>query len=286
MDLDLDMSRGFLTMAQNSVTGDYVACAEALALSLRWTQLGPHKLSILVPQGQVIPGAHPFDQIIEFDPYGTDPGKWNAHTKVLALQHTPYDETILLDADMIFPSDISWWWDILGQWETLFCTQVKTYRGDPVDEENNPYREEFRKNNLPNIYTALMYFRNTAATSLLFTQANIITEGWEWYSKHRLPERVTRDATDDMSFACALMERNLEHEMTSKVDFGFSFTHMKTGIQGFKDGKMMREDWTRLLNSYIRNDAALTVGNYRQFLPFHYHDRSFLTNDMLTVLRS
>ena len=33
---------------------------------------------------------------------------------------TPYDETIVLDADMLFLNDYSYWWDYLSKFDLLF----------------------------------------------------------------------------------------------------------------------------------------------------------------------
>ena len=55
---------------------------------------------------------------------------WKLENEWKAFHVTPYQETIKLDADMLFVSDISGWWPLLARQELLACTTVETYRGE------------------------------------------------------------------------------------------------------------------------------------------------------------
>ena len=69
-----------------------------------------------------------------------------------------HDETVILDTDMIFPTDVSYWWDIMAERDVWATTKVRTYRGEVVT--SNFYRKYFVANDLPNVYTAFFYFKN------------------------------------------------------------------------------------------------------------------------------
>ena len=67
------MSKGYVTIAQNSGDIDYIRMAYALALSIKATQSTINKLSILVTEGTLIQPRYQdaFDKIIEM-PWGDD----------------------------------------------------------------------------------------------------------------------------------------------------------------------------------------------------------------------
>ena len=152
------MSKGYLVIAQNS-KHDYVRMAYALAMSIAVTQKQVRKLSIAVDKDTVVPEKYRtvFDQVIEI-PFEDDAelSEWKINNKWKYYHCTPYEQTVILDTDMLFMSDVSHWWDHLTQWDMLATTRVKTYRGDTVVD--NHYRKTFGPNLLPNVYTGFFYF--------------------------------------------------------------------------------------------------------------------------------
>ena len=69
---------------------------------------------------------------------------------------TPYDETVILDTDMIFPTDVSYWWDIMAERDVWATTKVRTYRGEVATDDY--YREWFTKNKLPQCLYSIFLF--------------------------------------------------------------------------------------------------------------------------------
>jgi hypothetical protein len=154
--------RGFLTFAQNNSNVDYVRLSYGLALSLKHSQKSVPYLSIAITPGTTVDEryAWAFDNIIEI-PWGdhaTDK-EWKLDNEWKAPWISPYYETIKLDTDMLFPHDISKWWDefYLQPHSMVYTNQVLDWKGSNATSDY--YRKTFTANKLPNIYTAFTYFR-------------------------------------------------------------------------------------------------------------------------------
>ena len=184
------MTRGYLVIAQNNETNDYLTQAYALALNLKLTQVISN-LSVCVDKStkKLIKEKHKnvFDHIIDIP--GSDDAKdskWKINNKWKYYQMSPYDETVILDTDMMFPFDISYWWDILSNkdvWTTVF---VKNYR-EEIIKDDRYHRKAFIDNNLPNIYTAFFYFKKSELAEELFTMIKIIFNNWEKFYQKYIP---------------------------------------------------------------------------------------------------
>ena len=57
---------------------------------------------------------------------------------------------------------------------------------------------------------------------------------------------------------------------------------MKTKAQGFY--RDYPEKWTNFLPYYYSKNCELKIGNYKQSLPVHYHDKEFLTDEIISKL--
>jgi hypothetical protein len=300
--------RGFITIAQRSGKLNYLRMAYGLALSLKATQRDVPHLSVMVTSGTKIPAKYAavFDEVIDIP--GLDDSKdsrWKIHNKWKVYHVTPYEETILLDADMIFPTDVSDWWDILGdQRDVWFATQPATYRGDPVDI--GTYRQEFLTNSLPMVYTAFLYFRQSEIAQELFDTAATVYHNWvamrDNYQLRKTDEELLSDmqqfrsplrhswthffqdypryVSGDLAFAIAT---KIMGEVDSFAPDGMfpTFTHMKPGDQGLD---LVPSLWSNSLPSVLREDMTLLIGNYRQRYPFHYVEKEWLTQDVILTL--
>jgi len=198
------MSRGFFTIAQGE---QYQKFAYALALSLKISQTKYSDLSIGVTRSEKkkLPGKYleVFDKVIEI-PWKDHASKsqWKLENEWKVIHMTPYDETMKLDADMIFPADISNWWDRLSASEGVFCTQAFTYRGDPITSDY--YRKTFTESELPNAYTAMFYFKKTDVNYELFKWAEFIFNNWErCFYDFLKPEHRPKFVSTDVVFAIA-----------------------------------------------------------------------------------
>lgn len=281
------MSRGYIVIAQNTKKVDYLEQAYALAMNLKLTQSEVYKLSVCVDKEtkKKITTKHKkvFDKIIDI-PWG-DAAKdesWKIHNKWKYLYMTPYDETVVLDTDMIFPTDVSHWWDIMSQYDVWATTNVRTYRGDIVS--SNYYRQYFVLNELPNVYTAYFYFKKSELASELFAMTEIIFQHWKRMFYKYMPKGKPDWLSGDVAFALAMQILGIENECTKDhIKNMPTFVHMKSHVQHV-DGVTLNEKWTDSLPTYYRSYNNFKVGNFQQTLPFHYVEKDWLTADKIEQL--
>ena len=272
------MKQGFLVVAENNNNIDFIKMAYVLALSLKSTQKQIKNLSILTTDTITEPKyIKAFNQIIVMD----KDNDWKNKSKSLDTTSlcakyydvTPYDETIVLDTDVIFTQDISSWWNILSKQDLIFTTQVKTFRGN--NTKGDYYRKVFTKNYLPNIYTGMFYFKKSETAALFFKTVNIIFDNWIKFYNKVLDEYKPDFLSADLAYAIAYKLLNLPDYSYLKIP---TFTHMKTRLQDI--GKI-KEEWTEFLNISINDNLDLKINNYSQKFPFHYHDKNFLTEEII-----
>jgi hypothetical protein len=276
------MTRGYLVLAQNNSTDDYIRQAYALALSIKNTQSEVNAVALMTNDDVDPRYASVFDHIVPI-PW-TDQAaesKWKIENKWKYYYATPFDETVVLDADMLFPKDISYWWDILAQKEMWITNKPRTFRGEIIT--STEYRASFEPNGLPNVYTAFMYFKKTEMTGALFQMIEIIFNNWERFFYEYMDETRPKHLSGDVAYALAIKILGLETEVFGVLDNMPSFVHMKSYLQNV-DKKYVTEDWTKHFPTYFSDDGTFKIGNYEQSLPFHYQVKSWLTDDMISIL--
>lgn len=275
-------TKGYFTIAQGE---QYVRCAYTLALSLMVSQSEINKLSIGVENVSDVPEQYrwAFDNIIEL-PWGDHSAgeTWKRKNEWKAIHMTPYDHTVKLDADMLFLTDVSHWWDGLLESQMVFTTKVRDYRGQVAT--NNFYRKTFTDNDLPNIYTAFMYFEKTDMTFEYFHLCEMITNNWEkFYEQFLDANSRPKQMSADVVFAIAAKIMSAE-DMNYNPHYDLpTFVHMKTRLQGW-DEQIVDEEWPNFVPTYFTPECQLKVGNYLQELPFHYHQKQFLTDEIVDYL--
>ena len=276
------MTSGFLTFAQNTDNNDYLKIAYALALSIKATQSDNNKLSVVVTPETIIPDNYRyiFDNVIEI-PWGDEAehSTWKLENEWKAYHLTPYQETIKLDADMLFMSDIKDWWNLLRTQNIMMCNTVETYRGEIITSDF--YRKCFTKNHLPNIYTGMMYFKICDSSKEFFRLVQDIFQNWKEYFNEFL-EPVTRPhhVSTDVVFALAAKILG-EDNYTSPLPIP-RFVHMKTRLQNWRTLPGMDEDWTKYVPVSFTDDLILKIGRHKQVLPVHYHLKSFI-DDKISI---
>lgn len=277
--------RGYFIITQNNKQYDYIRMAYALALSIKLTQKKINSVSIALPgtEEQLVTEKQRwlFDNIIEL-PWGDDAdnNEWKINNKWKYVHCTPYKETIILDADMLFLSDYSNWWNVLENKPVWATTQVRTFRNEIVTD--NYYRQTFINNNLPNIYTAFMYFKNSEQEIWdLAKLTHIIMKDWNYYSRKYLDATRPTWLSADVAYALAMKILDITTECTAPLEIP-TFIHMKSRIQNFKN--LADEDWTKYIPTYFTTDCKLKIGNYKQYYPFHYHIKEWLTDDIINKL--
>jgi hypothetical protein len=282
------MSRGYIVIAQNNSKTDYLEQAYALALNLKLTQTTVNNLAVCVDKEtkKLIKKKHRdvFAHIVDI-PWIDEASKaeWKINNKWKYYYMSPYDETVILDTDMIFPTDVSYWWDILAEKDVWSTTKVRTYRGDTVQDDMY-YRKTFLKNNLPNIYTAFFYFKKSEVAAELFKVIEMIFSHWERMYFLYLPEHKPDKLSGDVAYALAIQLLGIEHLCTREnVTSVPTFVHMKSHIQNIPYSQMSHV-WTESLPTYYVDCSNFKIGNFQQSLPFHYHEKEWMTKDMVKQL--
>jgi hypothetical protein len=277
------MSRGYLILAQNTRKDNYVKLAYALALSIKNSQKNIDRVALATTETN-IPDKYMevFDHVVDV-PW-TDQAvysKWKIENKWKYYHMTPFDETIILDADMLFPADISNWWDTLSHKDIWITDKPRTFKGEIIT--STKYRTAFVSNELPNVYTAFMYFKKTARSAELFKMVELIFENWDRFFYNYMDENRPKNLSGDVAYALAIKLLGIEDECFGNSELVPSFVHMKSFLQNI-DEKFLTEDWTKHFPTYFGDDGSFKIGNYEQTLPFHYHVKSWLTDDMITTL--
>ena len=250
--------------------GPYTKHAEALAVSIRKTQSSVNNISVITdsPINRSL-----FDHVI---PLGTEDlaqnAEWKIHNRVRFYELTPYNETVILDADMLFLTDVSHWWNDFKNYDLLVTSRVKTYRDEWVTA--SPYRKTFSANNLPDVYSAFAYFQKSKLAEEFFVLLKSIVTNWETWTAEYTPRETQAWPSIDVAMAMAIKILDCEAQVTSTRDYP-TFTHMKSGCQGWWG---YSEDWAKHLGVYT-HEQQLRLGNCVQSGILHYVLKDFV-NDL------
>jgi hypothetical protein len=277
------MSKGYLVLAQNLRSTDYARLAYALALSIQNSQSTVKNITLMTDIKK-LPKKYEavFDKIVDI-PWldNAENSKWKIENKWKYIYSSPYDETVILDADMLFPSDISYWWDILSTKDVWIADKPRTFRGEIIT--STKYRPAFVSNDLPNVYTAFMYFKKTDLAYELFKLTEIIFNNWEKFFYEFLDESRPKSLSGDVAYALAIKILGIEDECFGNIDSMPTFVHMKSFLQNV-DVNTVTEDWTKHFPTYFSDNGTFKIGNYNQTLPFHYHIKEWMTDEMIYSL--
>lgn len=257
------MTQGYLVMAQGA---EYAYQAEHLARSISKTQSCISRLSIITDQEV---DASLFDQVIHLPVDLKPDAKWKIENRVQFYDLTPYDETVILDSDMLFLTDVSHWWKYMNNYELLLTNKVKTYKGEWVGP-NNPYRYAFTTHNLPNVYSAYTYFKKTPMVAEFFQLLKQIVLNWDKWIHVYTPEYIQKSPSIDLGMAIAIEIMGIKDQVTTKESFP-TFTHMKSRVQGWKN---KTEQWEDLIA--ISKDNTIKLGPYVQSGILHYVKKDFV----------
>ena len=180
-------------------------------------------------------------------------------SKVFEL--SPFDNTIVVDSDIVFCSNIDSIIEKLNQQDFFMPTSVRTYRNEVVT--SNYYRKAFEKNNLPNVYVAFSYFRKNEKTKKYFETLKLVNENWQHFYKIFCPNYMPKQPSMDVNHAiCLLLHPEIEN---NQVDV--NLVHLKSKIQNWKTSP---NDWREKVSAYLPNPGELWIGNYKQTGIVHY----------------
>jgi hypothetical protein len=183
--------RGYLILAIDTDTVDYLSCAQQLARSIR--QWHPDaNIAVITVKRCSDPV---FDHVIPL-PNGDQGGYANDWQCFAA---SPYRQTIKLEADMAIASPIDHWWDMLQHRDLVISTGARDFYDQPA--ESRFYRKVFDTNHLPDVYNAITYWRVSRTAQEFFRLVRNIFENWaEYKTLLKFPDN---EPTTDLVYAMA-----------------------------------------------------------------------------------
>lgn len=261
---------GFLTLAQNNKTTDYLHMALLQARSIKSTQKN-NCYAVIVDQATaaLINSEHKevFDHVIVLpnDRASTEEWKQANETQVFSL--TPFRETIKLEADLLMTRSIDHWQHSLRLKDLCFSYHCQDYQGNIITR--SPYRKIFDQNQLPDIYTGMYYFRYSQTSALFFKTAQKVYDNWHIVSKQFLG--CDDQPSTDLVYSVTAKMLNEEQFYIPTMDF-FNFVHMKSKIQGWNNTWQSWTDWVNIEH----DNAMIRINNCNQYAPVHYYEENFI----------
>ena len=253
--------RGYLIIAVNTDTTDYISCALRLNASIKhWN---PAAQTCLVTD--VVSDLPEFDFVVPL-PYGdvASKGEWKLCNDWQVFQASPFRQTIKLEADMLITSSIDHWWNMLQHQDVVVSTGARDYYGNIAVGRH--YRKIFDVNNLPDVYNAVTYWRLSKTAQEFWAWVRRIFENWtEFKTLLKFPDTKP---TTDVVYAMAAQIMGPE---TVTMPFATypKIVHMKRRMIGTRT-----DDWTRELVWEIDN-RGLRINTVAQTGAFHYHVKTW-----------
>jgi hypothetical protein len=242
--------QGYVIVAINSESVNYVDCARQLSQSLK----------AYVPDARVCLIT---DQPIQ--------DTWFDHVRVLPavldnpyandaqiFKLSPFRETVKLEADMLIASDISHWWTMFRHRDVVISTGCRNWRGDVSTARN--YRKVFDDNHLPDVYNAITYWRLSSTAKEFFGLVRNIFANWVEF--RRLIKFAPEVADTDLVYAIAAQIIGPEQVTMPFADYP-QIVHMKRHHAGTET-----ERWTQEL---VWETDPLRINTIAQWGAFHYN---------------
>lgn len=267
------MNKGYLIFATGGK--HYARLAYACALSIKLTQpAGFDQVSVVTD----IPDSFAeykkvFDHVILY----TGPDGMDARSR--ACDYTPYAETVLIDADMLFLTPMDHYWDIMSRRDMFISTSPQTYRGQKF--KYGYYRRVFEENSWPDIYNAWTYFkRDSEQVQEFFKLVKHITDNPTPYIKMFMPNTLYTTVPTDEAFALALCISDQVDQVTLNWDFP-RITHMKPAVQQWRDSV---PDWVEKLRFSFTDPVQVKLGVWHQADLLHYVKKDLITDDIISAM--
>ena len=267
------MSKGYVFYAKGN---SYVkqACLAAVSLKIN------SEIPISIITNSRVPKKYKsiFDFVIKPSWIEHDNSRYDVLNRWKIYHNSPYDETIVLDTDILVLSQLDAWWNFFQNYNLFYLSKVFTYRSTLIT--NDYYRKSFTYNNLPNLYNGLHYFKKSPSSQDFFTWVELISKNWELFYGQYCKEFYPKQPSMDLTCAIASKILNNDMEITNrKVDF-LKFVHMKPYVQ---DWQSVKDNWQDKVPVYLTNDLKLYIGNYLQDGIIHYVNNDFATESIVST---
>lgn len=270
------MNFGYLIFAASNENIDYLKIAYACALTIKRTQKqGYDKIALVIDdKDRLLELKSPwvFDQIIEWN----EAAGWDGRSYMDQL--SPWENTVCIDADMLFFRDHSHWIDYFVENCDLYvCNSAYTISGNKITGDY--YRKAFVKNDLPNLYSMWTFFKKEQGQEFFKLNREIIRYPVEFKNLF-LDKHVPAVVGTDEAFALSAKILDIVGEIAYDVDF-LKIVHMKPMVQ----------DWPWEVNKvsdhagfYLNKQGQLKIGNFQQHDPVHYVEKDLITEEVISIL--
>jgi len=272
------MNFGYLILVSASAEHDYLNMAYAAALSIKNTQKqGYDKVALVIDdKSQLLRLKSPwvFDQVIEWK----EQSGWDGRSWMDKL--TPWENTVCLDADMLFLRDYSHWIDYFVKNCDLYIPKnAYTYRGEIVTSDY--YRETFTKNSLPNLYSFFTFFKkDKKICNEFFVLNRYILKNPKEFSNYFLANQIPKTLGTDEAFALSSEILDISHEISYDLEFP-KVVHLKPMIQ---EWPWPANKFTDHCGFYFNDKAQLKLGSFDQCDIVHYVEKDLITNELISIL--
>lgn len=255
------MTQGVLIFAQNNSTDNYVKQAFLCALS--GINSGNNNFTLVTDSPVDTKVEMAFNKVIILERDDAKKSEWKVENRWKAMSLSPYDETIVVDSDVLFLNKIDW--SVFNGQDLYFTQNPTTYRQEPIIDSY--YRKTFYKNDLFDIYTGLYYFKKTKRASLFFELLQTVIENWEEFYEVFCAEHKPSHVSIDVCASIVL--ELMKYQEFRETDL-INFVHMKMHAQ---DWISSNEKWQEKVDWYFNDE--LKIGNFTQHGVFHYTEKDF-----------
>jgi len=264
------MSKGFLVLAQNSKSGNYIMQACLLAMSLRANN--NYKISLVTNDDIPKQYVDLFDKVIPI-PFGDDAEdkEWKIENRWKLFHATPYEETIVLDTDMLVLENIDNWWSFLKNYDVYYTSNVYDYRGNIAD--TSYYRKAFIENNLPNLFSGFHYFKKNDFAMNFYKELETVVKDYGKFYSSVVKKSTPSFPSMDVCAAIAAVNLNCVDQITNPFVKNPTFVHMKPYCQGWDS---VTKSWLDKVGCYINSNCQIKIGNYFQTGILHYTENEFI----------
>ena len=274
------VSKGFLIYAENSKSVNYIDQAYALALSIKYSQHTVNSVSIMTNDKLSKKQQAVFDQVVEI-PWSEEntESRYKSEHRWKLFHVSPYEETIVLDADMLLIDDISNWWSYCNNFDIKFCSKVTNYKLEMI-KEDTVHRRAFIDNKLTNPYFACHYFKKSEQAYNFYKVLEFVCNNWEWCYDKFAPVSYQNWSSMDLIAAIAI-EITGYYESVIDEFCPMEFVHMKIPLQHWP---IIPNTWQDAVPYVLNSKGDLVVGNIKQSKLFHYVEKSFLSKKIILKL--
>lgn len=267
---------GFLTFAQNTETTDYLRLAYLQALNIKATQ-GDVECAVIVDANtkQLLSNRHRqiFDYIIELPYDWAINDSWKLSNEWQSFWLTPFKETIKLESDLLFTTNIMHWLPLLRKQDIVMSVGCKNYLGKKSLRRD--YRQLFDDNDLPDVYNGLMYFNYSQTANDFFILAGELFKNWT-----AIKDRLLKNCRDDLPstdvvYAIAANTIGIDRCTIPSAEH-INFAHMKPRIQEWNE----TNNWTDIVPNEF-DTGMIRINNINQYWPVHYYVKDYATDELI-----